>query len=110
MAYRQAHHEYARVTPFDGAEAIERGVRIGAAAINAVRGGVKAKGEMDDQARKKQLMEQIAAHEEKWSAGGSAPAAQSAAPESLTASAPKKGYSIEELMRMTGNKKRSMSI
>lgn len=106
MAYKQAHHEYARVTPFDGAEAIERGVRIGAAAINAVRGGVKAKGEMDHQARMKQLMEQIAAHEEKWSAGGGA----QAAPESLTASAPKKGYTIEELMRMTGNRKPGMSM
>lgn len=105
MAYKQAHHEYARVTPMDGGEAIARGVRLGLSAINAVRGGVKAKGEMDDQARKKVLMADLAAHEQKWSGGGDAAPA-----ESLASGATKKGYTVEELMRMTGNKKRSMSI
>lgn len=107
MAYRQAHHEYARVTPFDGAEAIERGARIGTAAVSAVRGGVKAKGEMDDQARKKALMDDLAAHEKKWSGGGEVGATPA---ETQAAGAQKKGYTVEELMRMTGNKKRSMSI
>lgn len=107
MAYRQARHEYARVTPFDGGEAIERGVRIGLSAINAVRGGVKAKGEMDDQARKKALMEDLAAHEKKWSGGGEGGPVPA---ESVAASAPKKGYTIEELMKMTGSRKPFMSM
>ena len=107
MAYKQARHEYARVTPFDGAEAIERGVRTAQAAIGAVRGGVQAKGEMDDQARKKSLMADLAAHEKKWSGGGEVGATPA---ETQAAGAQKKGYTVEELMRMTGNKKRSMSI
>ena len=107
MAYKQAHHEYARVTPMDGGEAIERGVRIGLSAINAVRGGVKAKTEMDDQARKKALMEDLAAHEKKWSGGGEGGPVPA---ESVAARAPKKGYTIEELMKMTGSRKPFMSM
>lgn len=102
MAYRQAQHLYANVTPMDGGAAIERGVRVAGQAIAAVKGGTGI-------AKDLKLMDALEKWDKKWSSNGGEAAGQVAA-ESPQVESGHKTYTIEELMKMTGNRRQAFTL